>query len=334
MDKPKVAYCQKCKKYFKTDQGLKVHQKLKPNCDTKLTCDKCSKTFDREFNYNRHIASETDCVDEPKQNKESCEYCLRTFTRKSNLQRHYKTCMVKTSPQWTSIVVDRLENEEPSQKEESVEDMVKALMNKVEQLETINIEMKNKIEVNINTNVHIGKDRIIGINEFTDSIMKNPENIQRILGHMDSSKKNAIYDIRDHFLFNVDQHPENIFYFLTNIRHCKTLMKDNGEWKLFSFNIAYMKIFSVVLECIALGMGRAGLTEERLKHYKTIYNLIVEEAHDICSHDSKNRDRNYIELRDKMIKVKKDMAEKAPQLYIELQDEYSEQKRLIVSKKN
>ena len=64
-------------------------------------CSICKKTFDRKFNYDRHITSKHNCVykeddDEPNEEEQvrvnllECEHCKKTYSTKFNLNKHIK----------------------------------------------------------------------------------------------------------------------------------------------------------------------------------------------------------------------------------------------------
>ena len=104
---------------------------------------------------------------------------------------------------------------------------------------------------------------------------------------MDGSQESALYRIRDDLLFNLDDHPENIFYFLVSMKRRKTLMKDKGKWGLYTFDQACYKIYDVILDCICIAMTKGNLGLE-FTHYKYIYDLIASEVKDIIGSIRKN----------------------------------------------
>ena len=68
-------------------------------------CSICKKTFDRKFNYDRHITSKHNCVykeDDDGSNEEEqnyinlleCEHCKKTYSTKFNLNKHIKKCSI------------------------------------------------------------------------------------------------------------------------------------------------------------------------------------------------------------------------------------------------
>jgi len=63
-------------------------------------CEKCKRSFDREYVYEKHINRKTPCehVIKPDPNADfTCMYCGRTFSRKDVLTRHYTTCKMRKS---------------------------------------------------------------------------------------------------------------------------------------------------------------------------------------------------------------------------------------------
>ena len=65
---------------------------------TVFVCKTCSKQFDHNASYQRHINRKTKCKKSPSGSKTSkkinnkCTHCKKTFSRKDSLTRHLKTC--------------------------------------------------------------------------------------------------------------------------------------------------------------------------------------------------------------------------------------------------
>ena len=172
------------------------------------TCKKCSQTFDRKNDYDRHLRRTTDCSSGSKTNKKVthvCKKCNRCYTRKDSLTRHMKNCKKVTK-------------KTTKKKKTDVETNITGDNNKTKiAYNSDNCNNKNTCVINLFINCNeFGKD---GTNNISAS------ELSKIL----NSGQNIFHSMIELVNFNPDK-PQHHNVYCPNLKDSHGIIYENKNW--------------------------------------------------------------------------------------------------------
>ena len=229
--------CNRCGKLYNNKYDFGRHKNRKKPCEIDSSI---SAIISQKNDQNILIKSNT--TNKPKINKKKicsfvqvvikeCEFCSKYFNKKSNLDRHLKTCKYKIIEQ---------DNEK--------EEIFKKLLEKLEQIEKQNEELKIKM-IQIETKTKINKkinNKSINNGTINNSIDNSKNiNIQLVAFGKENYDKltdkeyqiiinkgfKSVQEMVKSLHFNKNR-PENHNIYISNIRDNYVMIYDGNKWQL------------------------------------------------------------------------------------------------------
>ena len=192
-------------------------------------CSICKKTFDRKYNYDRHITSKHNCVykeedDDPNEEESirinllECEHCKKTYSTKFNLNKHIKKCSILSKKNDVIEQKESLYKERISHLESQVLELTKKIGN------TYSYQINQHLDQSVHQqNIQINAYGHENLNYIT------PNQIEKLISHPSTCLPEFIKMVHYH-----EEHPEN--HNVVNIKEniIKTL-KCKNNWKMLDF---------------------------------------------------------------------------------------------------
>ena len=233
-----TAICNRCEKDFKQRWRLGRHLKRKKLCKKIIkqqNLPEYSNNFEKPSKTFQNIPS-IDKSSNTNNNRYTCDFCNRTYQQNYNLNKHLKICKIKKEQEKQ----EKQEKQKEKQKDEEIK-FLKQKVELYEKIHEAKAKAKaNSITNNNNTNTNCHNTNMTNSNN-TVNITVNDYGQENVNYLKDSKYKRIINKILGNGMLGLQQYikfkycnpeaPENLTIKYTNERSNKLKVREDNSWK-------------------------------------------------------------------------------------------------------